>query len=104
MLDESEAYVMVWISYNFKNKREDRALESSLWVWKNYTLKWTDHLQAMLLLPGSNKSVKVYNLIYLFERFSDYNLAATIVLYHEKRGISKKDSTKTLAFKCFPNF
>lgn len=43
MLDESEAYVMVCISYNFKNKREDRALESSLWVWKNYTLKWTDH-------------------------------------------------------------
>lgn len=97
MLDESEAYLMVWISYNFKNKREDRALESSLWVWKNYTLKWAYHQQAMLLLPGSNKSVKVYNLIYLFGRFSDYNLAATVVLYHEKRGISKKDSTKTLA-------
>lgn len=40
---ESEAYVMGWIYYSSKNKREDRALESLLWVWENYTVKWADH-------------------------------------------------------------
>lgn len=43
MLNESEVYVMVWISHNFMNKREDKALESSLWVWESCTVKWADH-------------------------------------------------------------
>lgn len=89
---ESEAYVMGWIYYSSKNKREDRALESLLWMWENYTVKWADHCsqQAMLLLPGSNKAVKVYNLIYLSERFSDNDLAATMVLYLEKEVFQRK--------------
>jgi len=43
VLCESEVYVMAWISYSFKNKREDRALETLPWIWENYVMKWADH-------------------------------------------------------------
>lgn len=61
---------MVWVSYNFKNKREGRALESSLWVWENCAVKWADHFIASNVTAAkySTKAVKVYNLIYLFSK------------------------------------
>lgn len=92
MLCESEVYVMPWISYSFKYKRENRGLENSPWIWENYTMKWADRCsqQVMLLLPSSDKAVKVDNAIYHFESFSDYDLAATMVLYIEKEAFQRK--------------